>query len=121
MKNLTTLFINLSQSQLRISSSDATQEVTFSENEIRELQKNYAEKLFDDTRDESIYENESNEELMGPEIIQSEVENALRAMKNGKAPEHDDVQAEVLKIMDPRMLTDLFNKIYKVGQIQETG
>lgn len=73
--------------------------------------------MFDDTRDESIYENENNEELMGPEIIQSEVENALRAMKNGKAPGHDDVYAEVLKIMDPRMLTDLFNKIYKMEQI----
>ena len=47
------------------------------------------------------------------------MENALRAMKNGKAPSHDDVHAEARELMDPRILTDLFNEIYKTGQISK--
>ncbi len=36
-------------------------------------------------------EDSRTEELMGPDILESEVENALCAMKNGKSPRHDEI------------------------------
>ena len=92
-------------------------DVITEESKIREFCKSYAETLFDDSRDEAVNKNVGNDELKGPEIIQSEMENALRAMKNGKALGHDDIHAEALKLMELRILADLFNKIYKTGQI----
>ncbi len=38
-------------------------------------------------------------------------------MKNGKSPRYDEIYAQALRLVDVKIITDLFNKIYKTGQI----
>ncbi len=38
-------------------------------------------------------------------------------MKNGKSPRYDEIYAQAFRFVDIKIITDLFNKIYKTGQI----
>lgn len=60
---------------------------------------------------------DADKNLVGLIILQSEVEKALRAMKTGKAPGGDQIQAEVIKYAKAETLTKLFYKIYDTGEI----
>ncbi|KAK9873776.1 hypothetical protein WA026_002133 [Henosepilachna vigintioctopunctata] len=57
------------------------------------------------------------EDITGPPILVSEVEYAVANLKDGKAPGEDMIHAEVLKLMDPKILCRFFNKIYDSGII----
>ncbi|KAK9869981.1 hypothetical protein WA026_006078 [Henosepilachna vigintioctopunctata] len=57
------------------------------------------------------------EDINGPPILVSEVEYAVANLKDGKAPGEDMIHAEVLELMDPKILRGLFNKIYDSGII----
>ena len=51
-----------------------------------------------------------------------EVKMAIKVMDNGKAPGCDGVTAETLKVEDtvtPRLLTQIFNDIWKIENIPE--
>jgi hypothetical protein len=56
----------------------------------------------------------------GPSITQDEVSEAIKKMKDRKATGVDEIPTECLKALDTtslKILTDLFNKIYKTGYI----
>ena len=62
------------------------------------------------------------DQLEGPEILVKEVENAIKSMKNGKAPGDDGVTSEMLQALDQlgvTRVTELCNKIYDTGHIPE--
>ena len=51
--------------------------------------------------------------------MQSEVEKAIKEMRNKKATEDDDVPADVLKILGDggwKIMTKLINTIYETGE-----
>ena len=55
----------------------------------------------------------------GPYILQSEVENAIKEMRNRKATDDDDVPGDVLKLLGEggfKLLTKLINTICETGQ-----
>lgn len=84
---------------------------------LREIWRSYAEGLFEDARAEN--DNNYQQQLSGPEILESEVIKAVNSAKNGKSPGPDNVYAEVLKCISVKQLTYLFNQIYDTGQIPE--
>ena len=49
-------------------------------------------------------------EDVGPAILQSEVKNALKEMRNNKAAGLDGIQAEVLKALDDYGIINSFTK-----------
>ena len=56
----------------------------------------------------------------GPSITQDEVSVAIKKMKDRKATGVDEIPTECLKALNTtslKILTDLFNKIYKTGYI----
>lgn len=53
-----------------------------------------------------------------PEILESKVQHVLKAIKNRKNPNHDNVHAEVLKIFDTKHLTYILNRVYDSGKIR---
>ena len=58
----------------------------------------------------------------GPPILSSEIERALKKMKNGKAAGGDEITSEMLKALGDfgiDKLTLLFNKIYDTGFLPE--
>ncbi|KAG8228642.1 hypothetical protein J437_LFUL008293 [Ladona fulva] len=77
----------------------------------------YIKDLFNDEErgnSKNIYTEE------GPEILRSEVEQALKNSKNGKASGPDEIPVELLQLMDDENITvllNLFNAIYFTGQI----
>lgn len=84
------------------------------EGELTETWKKYASALFDDNRDNLTT---ITHQLDGPEILEAELRKALNTMKNNRCPGHDNVYAEVLKQVNTKQLTYLFNKIYESGHI----
>ena len=85
---------------------------------ILERWKEYIGELFDDNRPEKP----KIENLEGPPILKTEVESALKRMKNGKAAGEDEITAEMLKALHEfgiEKLTTLFNNIYDTGFLPE--
>jgi len=55
----------------------------------------------------------------GPYILQSEVEKALKEMRNKKATGDDDVPADVLKLLGEgglKIMTKFFSTVYETGE-----
>ena len=93
-------------------------EMLFEEEAIQERWCEYVRELFDDQRGNIQKFNQ----LEGPEILIKEVENAIKSMKNGKAPGDDGVTSEMLQALDQLGVTrvaELCNKIYDTGHIPE--
>ena len=85
---------------------------------ILERWKEYIGDLFDDNRPEMP----KVVNLDGPPILLTEVESALKRMKNGKAAGEDGITAEMLKALHEfgiQKLTTLFNNIYDTGFLPE--
>ena len=92
--------------------------VVMGEQDILSRWTEYIGDLFDDTSD--MLDFDRDEELSGNEILESEVEAALKEMKSGKAPGNDKVFAELLiacKDINVKKLCILTNKIYNTGVI----
>ena len=90
----------------------------FEEEAIQERWCEYVGELFDDQRGDIP----KFDQLEGPEILVKEVENAIKSMKNGKAPGDDGVTSEMLQALDQlgvTRVTELCNKIYDTGHIPE--
>jgi len=63
-------------------------------------------------------EEEVDADEKGPYILQSEVEEAIKEMRNKKATRDDDVPGDVLKLFgkgDLKIMTKLINTIYETG------
>lgn len=52
-----------------------------------------------------------------PSILESGIEYAIGPLKNHKTPDHENIYAEVLKLLDATILGQLSNKIYKSGHV----
>jgi len=60
----------------------------------------------------------------GPHILQSEVEKAIKEMRNRKATGDDDIPGDVLKLLGEgglNILTKLSNTIYNTGECPRTS
>ena len=64
-------------------------------------------------------EEEEDTDEKGPYILQSEVEKAIKKMRNKKATGDDDVPGDVLKLLGEgglKIMTKLINTIYETGE-----
>ena len=97
---------------------DTDNNILFESDAIIKRWTEYVEDLFDDQRGE----NPIGEFMNGPEILSSEVENALYKMSKGKASGIDDINAEVLQALGDfgiSTLTKLCDEMYKCAYIPE--
>jgi hypothetical protein len=84
---------------------------------------NYIRELHDRPNRLETLEVEAEDEVdadeKGPYILQSEVEKAMKEMKNKKATRDDDVPRDVLKLLGKdglKIMTKLINTIYETGE-----
>lgn len=99
--------------------SDENGNIVLEINDMLRIWKKYTEHLFDD---EQRPEKPIFDAVEGPHITISEVKQAIKLMKNGKAMGPDEIPSEIFKIMEEdtiETLTALFNKIYDTGIIPE--
>jgi len=87
---------------------------------VLKIWENYLTELYDRTSQPETLEVEPEEEVdtdeKGPYILQSEVEKAIKEMRNKKATGDDDAPGDVLKLLgevDLKILTKLINTIYE--------
>ncbi|XKL62714.1 hypothetical protein PGB90_002547 [Kerria lacca] len=91
------------------------------EHEQAEIWIKYISELFDDARSEAPQITED-EENLGLEILQSEVEVALKKAPTRKAPGPDDIISKPLKLLNKdniKKLSLIYNRIYSSGIVSE--
>ena len=79
----------------------------------------YTEELFEDNRPTKPIIKKN---IEGPPIMKDEVKNAIKTMKNNKAPGPDGITSEMIQSLEELgvdILTKLTNKIYDTGEIPE--
>jgi len=90
--------------------------------QVLKICENYVTELYDSPNRPETAEVEPEEEVdtdeEGPYILQSEVEKAIREMRNRKATGDDEVPRDVLKLLGGglKILTKLINIIYETGE-----
>lgn len=92
--------------------------VVIEQQDILDRWTEYIGDLFDDTGDRLDFDETS--ELTGNDILESEVEAALKEMKFGKSPGNDNITAEIIiasKEVSVNKICHLANKIYRTGTI----
>ena len=84
---------------------------------------NYVTELYNRPNRPETLEAEPEEKVdtdeKGPYILQSEVEKAIKEMRNRKATGDDDVPGDVLKLLGEgvlKILTKVINTIYETGE-----
>ena len=98
---------------------DESGKVLFDIESVSKRWEEYVEQLFDDQRNPEKPEIRN---LEGPKIIQSEVRQALKHLKGGKAPGPDEIYSEMIQAagdLAVEKLTKLCNMIYDTGYIPE--
>jgi hypothetical protein len=90
---------------------------------VLKVWENYITELYDRAnrpeRLEVEPEEEVDEDKKGPYILQSEVEKAIKEMRDKKVTGDDDVPEDVLKLLGedgPKLMTQLINSIYVTGE-----
>jgi len=90
---------------------------------VLKIWENYITELYDrPNRPETLDvkpEEEVDTEEKGPYILQSEVEKAIKEMRNKKATGDDDIPPDVLKLLGDgglKIMTKLINTIYETGE-----
>ena len=95
---------------------DENGKVLTEENEIKDRWKRYCEKLYASQEETSVDQADfSYDDEEEPDILLSEVKNAIRKLKNNKAPGIDDIPGELLKNFDNagvKILLQLCNKVW---------
>jgi len=93
------------------------------QSQVLKIWENYITELHDrPNRPETLdveLEEEVDTDERGPYILQSEVEKAIKEMRNKKAAVDDDVSGDVLKLLgegDLKIMTKLINTIYETGE-----
>ena len=94
--------------------------------QVLKIWENYITELYDrPNRPETLDvepEEEADTDEKGPYILQSELEKAIKEMRNKKATGDDDVLADVLKLLGDgglKIMTKLINTIYETGEWQK--
>ena len=93
------------------------------QSQVLKIWENYITELYDRPNRPETLEVEPEEEVdtdeTGPYILQSEVEKAIKEMRNKKATGDDDVPGDVLKLLGGgglKIMTKLINAIYETGE-----
>ena len=93
------------------------------QSQVLEIWQNYITELHDRPNRPETQEVEPEEEVnadkKGPCILQSEVEKAIKEMRNKKATGDDDVHGNVLKLLGEgglKIMKKLINIIYETGE-----
>jgi len=93
------------------------------QSQVLKIWENYITELHDRPNRPVTLEVETEEEVdadeKGPYILQSEVEKAIKEMRNKKATGDDDVPGDVLKLLGEgglKIMTKLINTIYETGK-----
>jgi len=90
---------------------------------VLKIWENYITELYDRPNRPETLDIEPEEEVdtdeKGTYILQSEVEKAIKEMRNKKATRDDDLPADVLKLLGDgglKIMTKLINNIYETGE-----
>jgi hypothetical protein len=91
--------------------------------QVPKIWENYITELYDQPNQPETIEVEPEEKVdtdeKGPYIFQSEVEKAIKEMKNKKTTGDDDVAGDVLQLLGEgglKITTKLINTIYETGE-----
>ena len=91
--------------------------------QVLKIWENYITELYDRPNRPETLEVEPEEEVdtdeKGPHILKSEVEKAIKEMRNRKASEDDDIPGDVLKLLGEgglKILTKLSITLYNTGE-----
>ena len=82
----------------------------------------YVEELYDKQNKPDIIieeENDVGEDFLGPQLIESEIERAIKDLKNDKSPGQDEIPAEFLKNLDGearKELIEITKDLYQEGE-----
>ena len=98
------------------------------QSQVLKIWENYITELYDRPNRPETLDVEPEEEVdtdeKGPYILQSEVEKAIKEMRNKKATGDDEVPGDVLKLLGEgglKMMTKLINTIYETGEWPKTS
>ena len=93
------------------------------QSQVLKIWENYVTELYDRPNRTQTLEVETEEEVdtdeKGPYILPSEVEKAIKEMRNKKAAGDYDVPGDVLKLLGEgglKIMTKLINSIYEIGE-----
>jgi hypothetical protein len=93
------------------------------QSQVMKIWENYVTELHDRPNRPETLEVEPEEEVdadeKGPYILQSEVEKAIKEMRNKNATGDDDVPGDVLKLLGEgglKIMTKLINTLYETGE-----
>jgi hypothetical protein len=102
---------------------DSQGNIIIDQRRVLQIWENYITELYDRANQpehlEVEPEAEVDEDEKGPYILQSEVEKAIKEMRDKKATGDDDVPGDVLKLLGEdglRLKTELINSIYVTGK-----
>jgi hypothetical protein len=93
------------------------------QSQVLKIREDYIKELYDRPNRLETLEVEPEEEVdtdkKGPYILQSELEKAIKEMRNKKATRDDDVPGDVLKFLGEgglKIMTKLINTIHESGE-----
>jgi hypothetical protein len=102
---------------------DSQENKTIDQRGVLQIRENYITELYDRANQpehlEVEPEAEVHEDKKWPYILQSEVEKAIKEMRDKKATGDDDVPGDVLKFLEEdglKLMTQLINSIYVTGE-----
>ena len=102
---------------------DASGKILTEDTEIKARWKQYCQNLYASQEDDHTDESSHNDDVTSePEILRSEVEQAMKKLKSGKSPGADNIPAELLKQSDNEgidVIHKLCNKIWRTKKWPE--
>jgi hypothetical protein len=86
---------------------------------VLQIWEKYIRELYDRANRPEYLEAEVDEDQKGPYILRSEVEKAIKEIRDKKATGDDDISGDVLKLLGEdglRLMTQLINSMYVTGE-----
>ena len=111
------------QGMQNISIEDSEGNRVVGQSQVSKIWENYITELYDRPNRRETLEVQTEEEVdthqKGPYILQSELEKAIKEMRNKKVTGDDDLPGDVLKLLGEgglKILTKLINTVYETGE-----